>query len=165
MEFQVEKSGAMGSQSTAHSSDPALPSGAEKLILSYHRGTETILVVDDEEAMRAIMADFLSQLGYNILSAAEGQQALRMAEDYSGIIHLLLTDVTMDGMSGPELAEALLKKRPAVKVVFVSGFPEGSVAPDGVLKPGTVLLQKPFTIRLLSAKLREVLGPLASPNS
>jgi two-component system, cell cycle sensor histidine kinase and response regulator CckA len=163
MEFQVEKEGAMGSQSTAHNSAPAPPSGAEKLILSYHRGTETILVVDDEEAMRAIMADFLGQLGYNILSAAEGQQALRMAEEYSGIIHLLLTDITMDGMSGPELAEALLKKRPAVKVVFVSGFPEGSVAPDGVLKPGTVLLQKPFTIKLLSAKLREVLGP--SPNN
>jgi two-component system cell cycle sensor histidine kinase/response regulator CckA len=159
MEFQVEKAGAAGSQSTAHSSAPAPARGAEKLILSYHRGTETILVVDDEEAMRAIMADFLGQLGYNILSAAEGMQALKMAEEYSGTIHLLLTDVTMDGMSGPELAEALLQQRPAVKVVFVSGFPEGSVAPDGVLKPGTVLLQKPFTIKLLSAKLREVLGP------
>jgi two-component system cell cycle sensor histidine kinase/response regulator CckA len=159
MEFQVEKAAAAGSQSTAHSSAPAQPSGAEKPILSYHRGTETILVVDDEEAMRAIMADFLGQLGYNILSAAEGRQALKMAQEYSGTIHLLLTDVTMDGMSGPELAEALLQQRPAVKVVFVSGFPEGSVAPDGVLKPGTVLLQKPFTIKLLSAKLREVLGP------
>ncbi len=159
MEFEVEKAGAAGPQSTAHSPAPVSPSGAEKLILSYHRGTETILVVDDEEAMRAIMADFLGQLGYNILSAAEGRQALKMAQEYSGTIHLLLTDVKMDGMSGPELADAILQQRPAVKVIFVSGFPEGPVAPDGVLKPGTVLLQKPFTIRLLSAKLREVLGP------
>jgi DNA-binding response OmpR family regulator len=140
-------------------------SGAEKLILSYHRGTETILVVDDEELMRSIMADFLTQLGYNILSAADGNEALKITENYAGTIDLLLTDVKMDGMSGPELAEALLSKRPAVKVIFVSGFPEGSLAPDGVLKPGTVLLQKPFTMKLLSARLREVLGPSKSPNS
>lgn len=126
--------------------------------MNYHRGTETIMVVDDEESMRLIMADFLGQLGYQILSASNGQEALRVAEEYSGRIDLLLTDVKMEGLTGPELAEKLLKKRPEAKVVFISGFPEGSLAPDGVLKPGTILVQKPFSMKLLSAKLREVLG-------
>jgi len=126
--------------------------------LSYYRGTETILVVDDEELLRTVVADHLGQLGYRILSAPDGQEALKVSQEYSEKIDLLLTDVTMNGLSGPELAEKLLQNRPEMKVVFISGFPDGSLAPNGVLKPGTILVQKPFTIRVLSAKLREVLG-------
>ena len=64
----------------------------------------------------------------------------------------------MEGLPGPELAEKLLRNRPEMKVIFISGFADGYLSPNGVLKPGTILVQKPFTIRLLSAKLREVLG-------
>jgi CheY-like chemotaxis protein len=125
--------------------------------LNYYRGTETILVVDDEESLRTVVVDLLSQLGYHILSASSGQEALKLAGEYPGRIDLLLSDVVMGGLPGPELAEKLVQSRPELKVVFISGFADSSLAPDGVLKPGTVLIQKPFTIRVLSAKLREVL--------
>ena len=126
--------------------------------MNYQCGTETILLVDDEESLRTVVVDLLSQLGYRMLSAASGEEAIKMAQDYSARIDLLLTDVVMDGLPGPELAEALLQSRPEMKVVYISGFADGSIAPNCVLRPGTVLVQKPFTIRILSAKLREVLG-------
>jgi CheY-like chemotaxis protein len=126
--------------------------------LTYQRGTETILLVDDEESLRAVVVDLLSQLGYHMLSAASGEEAIKVAQEYPDRIDLLLTDVVMDNLPGPELAELLLQSRPEMKVVFISGFADGSIAPNCVLKPGTVLVQKPFTIRILSAKLREVLG-------
>jgi two-component system, cell cycle sensor histidine kinase and response regulator CckA len=133
--------------------------------LTYHRGTETILLVDDEESLRHVMVDLLSQLGYRILSAAGGPEALALAESHSGKIDVLVTDVAMDPLAGPALAEKLLRIRPEMKVIYISGYATGFVdalAPGGVLKPGTVLLAKPFTIRLLSAKVREVLGTPAS---
>jgi DNA-binding NtrC family response regulator len=126
--------------------------------LDYHRGTETILVVDDEESLRTVVVDLLSQLGYNILSAPGGDEALALAGEYSGKIDLLLTDVVMEPIPGPVLAENLTRKRPGMKVVFISGYANNALAPDGVLKPGTVLVHKPFTMKILSAKLREVLG-------
>lgn len=128
--------------------------------LTYQHGTETILLVDDEESLRTVVVDLLSQLGYHMLSAASGDEAIKIAKEYPGKIHLLITDVVMDELPGPELAEKLLKDRPEMKVVFISGFADGSLSPGGVLKPGMVLVQKPFSIRTLSAKLREVLGPV-----
>ena len=137
---------------------PALSRNRESDLLDYHRGTETILLVDDEESLRTVVVDLLSQLGYRMLSAASGQAALQAAQEYSGKIDLLVTDVVMNNLSGPELAEQLMKVRPGIKVIFISGYADGSLAPHGVLKPGTVLVQKPFTIKILSAKVREVLG-------
>jgi len=130
--------------------------------LDYCRGTETILVVDDEESLRTVVVDLLSSLGYNILSAPGGQEALTLAEEYSGKIDLLLTDVMMEPLPGPALAENLTRVRPDMKVVFISGYAISALAPDGVLKPGTVLVNKPFTMKILSAKLREVLGSPAA---
>jgi hypothetical protein len=124
--------------------------------LDYSRGHETILLVDDEESLRTVIGDLLSQLGYNVLSTSNGPNALALAEGYPGKIDLLLTDVVMDPLSGPALAEALTRARPEMKVVFISGY-AATLAPDGTLKPGTVLVNKPFTMRMLSAKLREVL--------
>jgi two-component system, cell cycle sensor histidine kinase and response regulator CckA len=124
--------------------------------LSYYRGTETILLVDDEESLRNVVVDILSQLGYRMLSAASGPEALALAQEYSGKIDLLVTDVVMDPLPGPALAEQLASIRPEMKVIFISGYAD-SLAPDGVLRPGTVLVNKPFTIKILSAKLREVL--------
>jgi two-component system, cell cycle sensor histidine kinase and response regulator CckA len=129
--------------------------------LSYHRGTETVLLVDDEESLRNVVVDLLSQLGYRMLSAASGPEALALAEGYSGKIDLLLTDVVMDPLPGPALAQKLACMRPEMKVIFISGYAD-SLAPDGVLKPGTVLVNKPFSIKILSAKLREVLESPAS---
>jgi DNA-binding NtrC family response regulator len=124
----------------------------------YQHGTETILLVDDEESLRTVVVDLLSQLGYHMLSAARGDEAIKIAREYPGKIHLLITDVVMDELPGPELAEKLLKDRPEMKVIFISGFADGSLAPSGAIKPGIVLLQKPFSIKTLSAKMREVLG-------
>jgi CheY-like chemotaxis protein len=132
-------------------------SGREVTPLDNYHGNETILVVDDEEPLRTVIGELLSPLGYNILSTSNGPEALALAEGYPGKIDLLLTDVVMDPISGPALAEALTRTRPEMKVVFISGYATATLAPDGNLKPGTVLVQKPFSMRILSAKLREVL--------
>ena len=105
-----------------------------------------------------MIVDLLSHLGYATLSAANAADALELALDYPDRIDLLLTDVVMHPLTGPALAEKLMRSRPEMKVVFISGYANASLAPDGVLKPGTVLVHKPFTMKILSAKLREVLG-------
>lgn len=150
--FPVENCRPAGSQSLL----PGVNSGREVTPLDYRYGNETILVVDDEESLRTVIGDLLSQLGYRVLSTSNGPDALALAEEYSGKIDLLLTDVVMDPLSGPALAEALTRERPEMKVVFISGY-AATLAPDGTLKPGTVLVHKPFTMKMLSAKLREVL--------
>jgi DNA-binding NtrC family response regulator len=124
--------------------------------LDYSRGNETLLLVDDEESLRTVIGDLLTQLGYNVLSTSNGPDALALAREYPGKIDLLLTDVVMDPLPGPALADALTRARPEMKVVFISGY-AASLAPGGTLKPGTILVHKPFTMRMLSAKLREVL--------
>jgi two-component system, cell cycle sensor histidine kinase and response regulator CckA len=126
--------------------------------LDYCRGKETILVVDDEESLRTVVVDLLGHLGYCTLSAASADDAMRVALEYPGRIDLLLTDVAMHPLTGPMLAEQLMRSRPEMKVIFISGYANGSLAPDGVLKPGTVLVNKPFSMKILSARLREVLG-------
>lgn len=123
---------------------------------------ETILVVDDEEPLRTVVVDLLGHLGYCTLSAANGHHAIEVAEAYPGRIDLLLTDVVMHPLTGPALAEKLMSLRPEMKVIYISGNAYASLAPDGVLKPGTVLVHKPFTMKILSAKLREVLGDPAT---
>jgi len=125
--------------------------------LEYGHGKETILVVDDEDALRTVIVELLGHLGYCTLSA-NAQDALELAQGYPGKIDLLLTDVAMHPLTGPELAERLMRSRPEMKVIYISGYANASLAPDGFLKPGTVLVHKPFTMKILSAKLREVLG-------
>ena len=127
--------------------------------MDYSRGSETILLVEDEEPLRKLCTEFLEQLGYRMLTASNAKEAVALVEGYSGKIDLLITDVVMPGLPGPDLAQALLALRPDLKVIFISGYAAGSLAPNGILKPGTVLVNKPFTIRALTAKLREVLGP------
>ncbi len=125
--------------------------------MEYKTGTETILLVEDEEPLRKVVVELLSQLGYNVLSASNGKEAITIAGEFPRQIHLLLTDVIMPQITGPELARHLQRERPSLKVVFISGYDDGSLAPDGVLPPDTVLVYKPFTVKALSGRLREVL--------
>jgi DNA-binding response OmpR family regulator len=132
--------------------------GTERLKLEPTRGAETILLVEDEDSLRVVVTYFLSQeLGYNLLPAGSGEEALRLVESYSGHIDLLLTDVLLPGISGSELAERMLSSHPNLKIMYVSGYPDCNLEPHGVVGSNIVLLQKPFTIRSLAAKLREVL--------
>ncbi len=121
--------------------------------LDYKRGSETILLVEDEALLCQVVVEMLSHLGYNVLGAASGKEALALAREYAGKIDVLITDVLMPGLAGPLLADSLRSTRPGLKVIFVSGDAEAK----DVLGTGDALLQKPFTLKMLSCKLREVL--------
>jgi CheY-like chemotaxis protein len=120
-------------------------------------GTETIVVAEDEEALRKVAVRSLVAAGYTVLSAADGDEALEVCERHAGSIDLLLTDVVMPKMSGRALAQGLSKARPAIKVVYMSGYTDNAIVHHGVLDAGTQFLAKPFTSADLTQKVREVL--------
>ena len=122
------------------------------------RGSGTILLVEDEELVRRPVTEMLRRAGYEVLAAAEPNEALDLARTYPGTIHLLLTDVVMPSMSGRELAGRLLAERPATRLVYMSGYTDDAIADQGVLASGTIFLQKPFTQEQLSEKVAEVLA-------
>ena len=121
------------------------------------RGTETILFVEDEQSVRELVRDYLVASGYCLLEASDGAQALKVAATHPGPIHLLITDVVMPHLSGPELATKLGAERSNLKVLFISGYTDDTVFRHGVLEGGVAFLQKPFNLRALSQKIREVL--------
>jgi signal transduction histidine kinase/FixJ family two-component response regulator len=121
-------------------------------------GSETVLLAEDEERVRALTASVLSQLGYHVLQAGDGEEALVVARAYRGEIHLLLTDIVMPKRNGNELAIEIRRDRPAIKVLFSSGYTGDVVAQQGTLDPAVPFLQKPFTPRTLAVKVREALG-------
>ena len=125
--------------------------------LTNGKGTETILLVEDEPALRKVLRRFLAGQGYFILAAEHGESALHLAANHPGEIHLLLTDVVMPGMSGKELALALAANHPQMKLLFMSGYTDDSLAKHGILDTRTHLLSKPFDMADLSAKIRAVL--------
>jgi CheY-like chemotaxis protein len=120
-------------------------------------GTETILLVEDEPGVRQLVREMLHRLGYTILEAGGGFEALRIIERYQGAIDLLLTDVIMPQMSGRDLAERLRAVQPLLKVLYMSGYTDDMLAHHGVLEPNVYLLPKPFAPDELAKKLREVL--------
>jgi signal transduction histidine kinase/ActR/RegA family two-component response regulator len=124
--------------------------------VSLH-GSETVLLVEDEEQVRELTRRLLRASGYQVLAAASGADALRIAEHHDGAIHLLVTDVVMPGMSGREVGLLLGQKHPKMRALYLSGYPDESVVHQGVLAPGTPFLQKPFTAEALARKVREVL--------
>ncbi|ODN69310.1 Blue-light-activated protein [Methylobrevis pamukkalensis] len=118
--------------------------------------SETVLVVEDDERVRSFSTEALRDLGYTVLGAASGAAALALIEAGARPT-LLFTDVVMPGMSGRELADLVVKRLPEVKVLYTTGYTRNAIVHNGVLDPGTHLLQKPFSVDQLAAKVRSVL--------
>jgi PAS domain S-box-containing protein len=142
---------------------PCDPSGAGAVSVKYdavpaqRRGDETVLIVEDEEALRNIAQRALASAGYTVLTAAGGDEAVDVAARYRSDIHLLLTDVIMPGMNGRVLAQKLSAPRPGLRVVYMSGYTDDAIAHHGVLEAGAHFLAKPFVPEALTQKVREVL--------
>jgi two-component system cell cycle sensor histidine kinase/response regulator CckA len=136
----------------------AQPESAPKL----YTGTETILVVEDEPALREVVRRTLHAAGYTVLTAACGEDALRTCEQHAGALHLLLVDVVMPRMSGKALADELTGERPTLKVLYMSGYTNDAIVHRGVLDAGTNFLGKPFTTADLTRKVRRVLDEAAA---
>jgi two-component system cell cycle sensor histidine kinase/response regulator CckA len=123
-------------------------------------GSETIVVVEDEGQVRELVQEILQAEGYTVLTAADGEEGLHLCTAYDGPIDLLLTDVVMHGLSGPEMAQCILPVHPKIKVLFMSGYASDAIGDHGVLAPDTAFLQKPFTPDILIGKVR---GTLDTP--
>jgi len=121
------------------------------------RGTETILLVEDEVAVRSLVRDTLRSYGYHVLEAQGADHAVSILEEYAEPIHLLLTDVIMPQVSGRELARRLLPVHPEAEILFMSGYTDNAIVRHGVLDANTFFLQKPFMPKTLVTKVREVL--------
>jgi CheY-like chemotaxis protein len=142
---------------------PRLASGAEPAAAPAPPGAracggcETVFVVEDEAAVRSLICRTLRGQGYDVLAAAGGEEALRLLQGHPGPVHAVLTDIIMPGMTGRTLAERLSALRPAIRILYMSGYTGDEAARHGGLPPGTPFLQKPFSPRALAEKVREVL--------
>jgi CheY-like chemotaxis protein len=140
--------------------ESAEPATAVRLKTAPQKGTETILLVEDEEAVRDLTETVLTSYGYKVIVTQDPENAQSIAA--TGLpIHLVLTDVVMPSMSGRELARKLTQKNPNLRVLYMSGYTDDIIATGGVLEAGIAFLQKPFTPALLAQKVREVLDATA----
>jgi two-component system cell cycle sensor histidine kinase/response regulator CckA len=128
------------------------------------QGTETVLLVEDDASVRVMTFNMLRHMGYEVLQARSGQEALAMMDQYDGTIDLLLTDVVMPGMNGHELAEQLLRLRPQTTVLFTSGYAEDVIVHHGIVDQDLNFIPKPFAMQSLGFKLRQVLHDAKRPN-
>ena len=142
--------------------DPAEPASLMSSDSSAGKGSETVLLVEDEESVRLLVRDTLQMRGYKVIEAENGEEALKIAEGWQGEIQLMITDVVMPGIGGRELARQLAKSRPHTRILFLSGYTEDAILHEGGLEPGTAFLQKPFTLQNLARRVREVLKAEAS---
>ena len=133
------------------------PKQAEREAVAPERGNETVLVVEDEPPILKLVSKLLAKLGYTVLTASTPGEALRLAETYDGVIHLLITDVVMPGMNGRDFADRLLTICPHMKRLFMSGYTADIIADRGVLNEDVYFIQKPFSTVSLAAKVREAL--------
>jgi two-component system, cell cycle sensor histidine kinase and response regulator CckA len=130
---------------------------AEASLAGAFDGSETVLVAEDEEAVRQIIEKALDAHGYRVLSARDGAEALERASVYAGQIDLLVTDVVMPDMNGRELSRRLVQTRPNLRTLYLSGYTDDAILHRGVLQQGVAFLQKPFSLRMLARKVREVI--------
>jgi two-component system, cell cycle sensor histidine kinase and response regulator CckA len=130
----------------------------ESTIVAEKGGRETILIAEDEEAVRSLVRHILRDRGYHVLDAMDGSHALRIAQDYAGKIDLIVTDVVMPGISGHTLVVRLQATRPDIRVLYVSGYTDDAIVHHGILDANIAFLQKPFTVDGLVRKVREVLN-------
>lgn len=119
------------------------------------RGTETVLLVEDEEGVRELTKEYLEICGYKVLVAEDGHAAVAIVSKHSGPIDLMMTDIVMPGISGSELAQKITALRPEIRVVYMSGYTDQAIIRHGILSSDVLLLQKPFTMSTLAHKLRE----------
>jgi len=124
-------------------------------------GSETVLVVEDEASVRTLAVRILIDHGYYVLEASNGSEALRIAKEYEGKLHMIVTDVIMPGMSGKTMAAQLEAMRPDIKVLYISGYTDNAIVHHGILDSNVAFLQKPFSIEGLARKVREVLDAAA----
>jgi CheY-like chemotaxis protein len=120
-------------------------------------GTETVLVAEDDPLLLPLARDVLKRLGYTVLEARTPADAMAVAQAHKGINHLLVSDVVMPGESGLQLARRLLEVRPNLRVLYISGYSDEAIVRHGLLDPGTIFLQKPFSPAALARKVRELL--------
>ena len=120
-------------------------------------GVETILLVEDEEAVRHLLARGLRSHGFTVLTASDGVEALRLARDHRGVIDLLATDVIMPNMSGRDLVNSLRREHEGLKVLFMSGYTDDTLLRHGIFEQREAFLQKPFALQAFAAKVREML--------
>ena len=137
--------------------DPADSPRVDKHAQAAAGGSETVLLVEDEESVRELVRETLKTRGYRVIEASDGIAGMRVSEEYQGNIEILITDVVMPGMSGRELAKRVAAARPNIRVLYLSGYTEDAIIHEGALEPGTGFLQKPFTLQVLARKVREVL--------
>jgi len=135
------------------------PAGVAKLLdlTTVPKGSETILLVEDEVGIRELAGDFLGGQGYMVLTAMDGKEALRIAEGHEDLIHLLVTDIVMPNVGGSELAKRLRQVRPQIKVLFMSGYPDHPALASADIGVQTTVLQKPFSLDMLAHKVRSLL--------
>ncbi|HXY25578.1 MAG TPA: PAS domain S-box protein [Candidatus Acidoferrum sp.] len=136
---------------------------APKLQQESRQGSETIMLVENSEPLRALAKEFLRSSGYVVLDAESGREAIRIARAFGGPIHLLLTDVIMPGMDGKQLAAQFATFRPATKVLYMSGYSDEGIVHSGLLNAEKVFLEKPFTRDVLLRKVRRILDDRPSP--
>ncbi len=132
-------------------------SGAKPAEIAIPKGSETVLLVEDEEVVRGLASQILEQAGYRVLVAARGEEAIRLGSEHAKEIHLLLTDVVMPGAGGKEVATRLSSICPKIKVLFMSGYTDEAIVHHGILDSDVEFIQKPFTPAALAIKVREVL--------
>ncbi len=141
---------------------PSVQGNAERIktdtvVSDLSVGVETVLLVEDEEVVREMAMEILQECGYHVLQAKDGHEALQLAGQHDGEIHLMLTDVVMPRMSGRELSEQLTPLRPETRVLYMSGYTDDAIVHHGVLDEGTAFIGKPFSMHALARKVRETL--------
>ncbi len=139
------------------SDEPAQPAPRPRVLQGLPTGSETVLIVEDAEAIRSLARKVLTAQGYTVLEAGDGAEALKIAQRHAGPLHLVLTDVVMPGMGGRELAQRLAPLRPELKLVYMSGYTGDAVVHRGLLDDGLPFLAKPFTPEDLALKVRVAL--------